>query len=130
LAEKGAAVREDGEPARYTPVDPSVLVETARTRITDDLQALSSELASLGANSDSEPPVWIRGEDRVEARLRAALERVESEIVLIVSRAETGRIRGMIDRRVRLYSRESKHGFAILIDGKKALFGRLGPRAE
>src|SRR5689334_5333891 len=60
LADKGAAIREEGEPARYTAIDPATLVDTARARIAGQLDAITDELASLISDSQSTAPIWIR----------------------------------------------------------------------
>src|SRR5947209_5213370 len=56
LAAKGAAFREDGEPARYTPVDPDSLVAAARARLTGQLDSLAEELTALQSDRDSQAP--------------------------------------------------------------------------
>lgn len=138
LAAKGAAVREDGEPARYTAVDPDSLVGTARARITLQLDSLAEELASLQLDSDSAAPVWIRGEERVLGQLAGAASSAESEIILMGAPAILARIRQAMrtTRQVRVRSQafpsksQDANTFVVLVDHKTAIIGRLGKNAD
>src|SRR2546421_215185 len=65
LVEKGAATCEHGEPARYAPVPPEMLVAAAKGRATRQLDALADELQGLHQGGESTQEGWVRGEDMV-----------------------------------------------------------------
>src|SRR5438445_7674529 len=59
LVDKGTAICEGGDPARYLPVPPGSLVEAARNRSSRALDDLSAELSDLYTAVESPGHEWL-----------------------------------------------------------------------
>jgi len=136
LAAKGAAVREHGEPAQYTAVDPDSLVSAARARVTRQLDSLVNALNALQSDSESCAPMWIRGEERVLAHVAGAISAAELGITLLADPRIQSRVRRTqksgwpIPIQTLTMPDSGEALFVILIDKRTAIFGKLGKDAQ
>jgi hypothetical protein len=141
LVEKGAATLltdAPDAPARYTPVPPEMLVETARRHAVRSLDTLSAELGSLFAGSPREEPIWVRGETAVCERVAVLLTAASESVLLAVTASARERLEpmpsvpsGVLLRVLTLpATARGDFGLVVLQDGQRALFGRLGTEAD
>jgi sugar-specific transcriptional regulator TrmB len=138
LVEKGAATLIPGEPARYAPVPPDVLIQTAQNRVISAFSSLHAELSSLYQPVGSDGSGWIRGEKLVFARLLSLMQNAKTELLLAASPSVLDRVSisvalESLPARVRVYQNPggvSEMPFILLADFQTFLIGRLGEESD
>lgn len=147
LVDKGAAILLEGEPARYAPVAPEILIKGARQRLTHQLDMLQAQLTGLLRDGEPAGHGWIRGEQSILSLAEALVADAKEEVALAappaVQRlwiaqawlahttltASPGR-----EAHIRILTLPpgalSGRGFVLLVDNTTALIGRFGPDAD
>jgi hypothetical protein len=139
LVEKGAAVLLEGEPARYAPVAPEILIKGARQRLTRQLDVLQEQLTSLFKDGEPAGYGWIRGEKNVLSHAEALVVDAKEEVALAAPPAAQRLFSWLTSS-----SRTEPHvllltlppgalsdrGFVLLVDNTTTLMGRFGPDAD
>lgn len=139
LVEKGAAVRRSGEPARYVPVGPASLIESARNRTARRFEELADELTRLHSETAASDHEWIQGEAALLARVSTLVAGSRSGIVMAATSTADGRLKASLRSRpartlfhahtLPMKSR-AETGFLILMDGETMVAGCVGTAAE
>lgn len=138
LVEKGAATLIPGEPARYAPVPPDMLIQTAQRRVASVLSSLQTELSYLYQPAGSDGSGWIRGENLVFSRLLSLMQSAKTDLLLAAAPSVQERIAGSAEMeqlaaRLRLYTISgsvSDSPFILLADFHALLIGRLGEDSD
>lgn len=138
LVEKGAATMIPGEPARYAPVPPDILIQSAQNRFASAVSSLRTELSSLYQPAGSDGSGWIRGERLVFSRLLSLMQSAKSELLFAASPAVQDRVMKTVETerisaRLRAYSTSgsvTEPPFLLLADFQTLLIGRMGEESD
>jgi sugar-specific transcriptional regulator TrmB len=138
LVEKGAATVVPGEPARYVPVPPEILIQSAQNRLSNSLSTLQAELSSIYHAAGLEGSGWIRGERLVLSRLLSLIQSARTELLLAACASVQDRVAKSVET-VRLAARRRIYTtpfgltdmpFILLVDQQTLLIGRLGEESD
>lgn len=138
LVEKGAATLIPGEPARYAPVPPDILIQTAQLRVSSALSSLQTELSSLYQSAGSDGSGWIRGERLVFSRLISLIQTAKTDLLLAAAASVQERIAGSVEMdrlaaRLRVYTTSggvADTPFILLADFQSLMIGRFGEGSD
>src|SRR2546421_4992087 len=126
LVEKGAATSQPGDPTRYAPVPPAILISEARTRAESQLELLDRELTALFQADSATEEMWIQGAAAVLLRLSTLAQQATRQVLIATSRARRKRIQdrifvsgGVLLHFLPLAGR-NEAAFSALIDGTTA----------
>lgn len=135
LSQKGLALIQPGEPARYRALEPALFLSQARASMEQTLNTLASELSDAPATINANEYWVVRGRRHILARAQALCAAATRSIQAALPSAELAalteslaqaRKRGCSVSLIAEHVSETAT-LSLLIDGREALLGTLAP---
>jgi sugar-specific transcriptional regulator TrmB len=136
LVERGLALAQPGEPARYRARDPQTFLGQVRASMEETLKELTVALTSFSSQDEANEFWIVRGQKNILERSRELIRVARSQLELSISAEWNGafadEIRQASERGVHILqsvnqSARSSESILILRDGREALLGTLAP---
>jgi sugar-specific transcriptional regulator TrmB len=133
LCQRGIALVQPGEPARYRAIEPALFLNQVRAGMEESLEALSNSLSSA-KQAESDGEFWVvRGRQHILARAQALCAAARATLHLTIpegARAELAASLAQASRRgcsisLTVEPSPSVPTISLLTDGREALLGTL-----